>query len=466
MKTPWSWLRTRLALAALVAAAWSCVDGVSTEVAPPPPDIPLLFALEASSRLSTDEEEALNDAFDRVDRIQVRLFRPGESEPFIDTVVTVVPGQDAYELDIAVPGEEAGSVVDVEVIGASGQVELFGAVVGVRVKETKAGSTGGDDTVVSLPVRYIGPGLSGTILDPDGTPAPGVTVELRRAGTLVQSTETSIDGEYLFTDLEPGSYTVQAVLSAGLVSCPAAREVGPLVEDSKVVGGFKLSRTGCELRILVLSGGDVDDNGSVIGGLSAEIPEGRFSSAFVVVSAPSLSSLLAYDAVVLYENGSFDHATRVGNRMAEYVAAGGNLVIGSFYWQNRSDGGYGHPGWGALEAIDPFTSSGGANYLPGTVTSISPHPITEGVAPFTVAQWWGGAVSKGGTTVVASWHEGSPLAGYTIGASGQRIVAISTFPGLMGSADGQLRRLWGNAVRWAAAAGGPTSGSRLGLKGR
>lgn len=219
------------------------------------------------------------------------------------------------------------------------------------------------------------------------------------------------------------------------------------------MGGFKLSRTDCRLEILVLSGGDVDDTGSVIGGLAGSIPEASFASEFVVVSPPSLSTLLQYDAILLYENGSYEHAVSVGNRVAEYIGAGGNVVIGSFYWQNRSDSGFGHQGWGALEGLDPFSSTGGAVYGEGSLGSVTPHPITEGVSDFTVDRWWGGVAANGGTTLVASWEDGSPLAGFVTGQGGQRIVAISSFPA---GTSGDLTTLWVNAVRWAAGAGGPT----------
>lgn len=123
----------------------------------------------------------------------------------------------------------------------------------------------------------------------------------------------------------------------------------------------------------------MNDNGSVKGPLSAAVPEGSFDSNFVVLGPPSLNTLLDYDAVLLYENGTFEHATAVGSRLAQYVAAGGNLIIGSFYWQNRSDSGFGNAGWGGLESLDPFTSSGGAVYGSGSLGSVSAHPITEGV---------------------------------------------------------------------------------------
>ena len=148
-------------------------------------------------------------------------------------------------------------------------------------------------------------------------------------------------------------------------------------------------------------------------------------------------------------------------RVAEYVAAGGNVVFGGFYWQNRSDGPLGHPGWGDLESLDPFSASGGTRYAPGSLGSTAPHPITQGVTALTVSNWWGGVSAKGGTSVVATWADGSPMAGHRTLSGGQRMVAISAFPGLMGQccSTGDFNRLWANAVEWAAAAGGPVQPS-------
>jgi len=437
-----------------------CVDGLPTEMMPDALEMSLQFAVVTSSDLSSDEEDALRKAFDSLDQIRVTLFRPGESVPFVDTLIAVTPGQESYFLDILVSAEDVGEFLDVELVGSAGGVQLFASSLAVMVKDpTLPAGTADQRSLISIPIRYIGPGLAGVILDPDGGPAVGLEVELLQGGQVVQTAITGGAGSYLFTDLQAGTYTVQVRLAAGLVSCPASRDIGPLTASSVVAGGFKLTRTNCALKILVLSGGDVDDNGSVIGALSAQMPEASFGSEFVVVSPPSLGSLLPYDAVVLYENGSYDHAAAVGDRIAEYVEAGGNLVIGSFYWQNRSDAGRGHPGWGNLEGMDAFSSTGGAVYGQGSLGDVSPHEITQGVSAFSVSRWWGGVSANGGTSVVASWADGTPLAGYAVGSGGQRIVAISAFPGLMGGGGGGLAKLWGNAVRWAASAGGPSSGA-------
>jgi hypothetical protein len=455
-------VRRRTRWPALLAAGFlavgtsSCVDGLPTDVVAAAADIPVHFAVAAAARLSGDEQDALSQAFDRLDRIRIRLFRQGETDPFLDTLVLVQPGQDEYAIELSISGEDAEQPLSLDLTGAVGEVELFGTSVTVTVRASRDSSApGASDEIIQVPIRYTGPGLRGLVLDPDGRPATNLAVDLLSGGSVIQSNVTSAEGEYLFVDLQSGSYVVRVETAAGLVSCPAQREIGPIEEESKIVAGFKLSRTNCELTVLVLSGGDVDDTGDVISALAGRLPEGSFASSFVVVSPPSLDALLDYDVVLLFENGSYEHARTVGDRIAEYVGAGGNLVIGSFYWQNRSDGGYGNAGWGALEGLDPFSSTGGARYGPGSLGSLTPHPVTDGVSAVSVPRWWGGVGAKGGTQVVASWADGTPLAGVATRAGGQRMVGISAFPGLSGGSPG-LAALYANALRWAGGAGGPS----------
>ena len=456
----------------LLLFASACVDGTPTDVTSIASKAPVRFALGIASNLSADEEEALGDAFDRIDEIRIQLFRNGEQEPFLDTLVAVVPGQDSYVIELTIETLDPGvaEILQVALTGSAGGVELFSArgEISVRAGQTSGGfggeagsGSGGDGEVVAIDVQYTGPGLRGRIVNEGGGSAVGVTVDLIQNGQTVASAATTQDGEYLFTDLLPGSYTVRVTPPSGLTSCPAERSIGPITSESSLVGSFRLSTGACELRVLLLSGGDVDDNSSVGGGISGLLPQATIGSAFVVVDPPSLETMLAYDVVLLYENGSYDDADRVGNRVAEYVAAGGNVVFGGFYWQNRSDGPLGHPGWGDLESLDPFSASGGTRYAPGSLGSTAPHPITQGVTALTVSNWWGGVSAKGGTSVVATWADGSPMAGHRTLSGGQRMVAISAFPGLMGQccSTGDFNRLWANAVEWAAAAGGPVQPS-------
>jgi len=188
---------------------------------------------------------------------------------------------------------------------------------------------------------------------------------------------------------------------------------------------------------------------------------------FFTSQTPGLNTLRQYDVVLVFTEGIFDETLALGNELAQYVEAGGNVVIGSFYWQGRSDSGLPTPGWGALEAVDPFigdvdplTGNAGATYTANDLNAqtIVAHPLTGGLTTLTsVAGYGAGVLPRISATVVASWTDGAPLVGYRVLGAGQRVVAVSLFPGADNPTEvrGDVTVLWENAVRWAGEAGGP-----------
>jgi hypothetical protein len=163
----------------------------------------------------------------------------------------------------------------------------------------------------------------------------------------------------------------------------------------------------------------------------------------------------------------------VGDTVAAYVLAGGNLVLGTFYWQDRSDN-QRYPsnyGWGALENLDPFFGPYGSEYRPDhlAVSSIVAHPMTAGVDSLYVSSYHGGVMAKPGTTVLALWSDAcdlcqpdnqTPLLGYRIESQGQRIVGVSVAPQYVyyGGYSGDFIQLWHNVLSWAIAGGPGTLG--------
>ena len=94
--------------------------------------------------------------------------------------------------------------------------------------------------MITLPIRYTGPGLRGLV--PDGAPAQGTLIDLFQGEDLVQSATTGANGEYLFTKLEPINYAVGVRTGDEIVACPALRNIEPSSMLSRIVGDFKLSR--------------------------------------------------------------------------------------------------------------------------------------------------------------------------------------------------------------------------------
>jgi hypothetical protein len=200
-----------------------------------------------------------------------------------------------------------------------------------------------------------------------------------------------------------------------------------------------------------------------------KIPDVDFAWMDVTSEAPTYSNLSSYDVVLLFEGAIFDNAPNVGSAVYDYVMSGGNLVIGTFYEQDRSDinstlTGWTPYGWGSLETIDPFTSDGvGCAYSADelNVSSIVAHPITSGVQSLWCDSYQGGVHAKADTVVVANWTglnylgEPCPLAGYRILEDDQRVVQLSIFPdypayNASDDVEGDFYTLWGNAIKWAA----------------
>ena len=185
----------------------------------------------------------------------------------------------------------------------------------------------------------------------------------------------------------------------------------------------------------------------------------------VANAVPTLAMMNQHDAVLLFENGHFNNATAVGDAVAAYYNQGGKcVVIGTFYWQERSDNPkYFRPGWGALEAVDVFTGKAeGSEYNADSmdVNAIVPHPITQGVASLSAGAYRGGIDPKPNTTVLAKWLTpnklggADPLVGIRQDPNGSKFVGISVFPDYEGVGNygvdfnGDFHKLWENTFAW------------------
>jgi MYXO-CTERM domain-containing protein len=180
---------------------------------------------------------------------------------------------------------------------------------------------------------------------------------------------------------------------------------------------------------------------------------------------PTVAMMNQFDAVLVFEDGLFGNAVSVGDAVAAYYAQGQRcVVIGTFYWQERSDNPiYSAPGWGALEGIDVFTGlAGGSEYAPDSLDpgSIVAHPITQGVTMLSAGAYRGGIEPKPDTTILATWlgtntlDKADPLIGIREDPNGGRFVGISILPSYEAVGDygadftGDFHILWQNAFSW------------------
>lgn len=217
-------------------------------------------------------------------------------------------------------------------------------------------------------------------------------------------------------------------------------------------------------RIGVLSNKNFNETA---GDFQAKIPGHTFTGVDVSSGAPTLATLTAqFDALLLFEDGTFTLAPQIGDVVAAYARTGRAVVLGTFYDQDRSDvrpsdvNATPH-GWGELEAIDPNTTDGvGTTYAARTLGTVVPHPLTVGVASLTSAKFAGGNQAKPATIVAATWTQNNakgnpdPVVAYRItGAACVIHVAIAPDYPTVGIANvdfgGDFYRLWRNAFDFA-----------------
>ena len=97
--------------------------------------------------------------------------------------------------------------------------------------------------------------------------------------------------------------------------------------------------------------------------------------------------------------------------LAEYVLDEATLFYQPFYWQDRTDGGFGTQGWGDLELYDPLYGDA-CDYAYQDVGTVTDHPMTEGIDELNCYFRGGPTILRDDATAVAWWSDGDPLIAY------------------------------------------------------
>ena len=271
---------------------------------------------------------------------------------------------------------------------------------------------------------------------------------------------------------------VATISQTGLASGASAGTTQISATGSGLTGAVQLTVTGAPVGIPFTSGNVLvvsnrsDQNQTFINKMTPLMTGITFASA--TSAAPLTPTYLAqFKVVVLWEDGIFSGATAIGNAIGQYVQNGGNVVLGTFFWQDKKDNptyGFGNAGWGTLEAFDPFKGFGaGVNnsthgslyeYRSATLdpASIVVHPLTAGVTALTVSYYPNGEPADPAATVVAKYMNGAPLIAFRTFTLGQRVVAVSFDPvhEIFGGISGDYNRILTNAITWAGGGGTPT----------
>jgi hypothetical protein len=102
---------------------------------------------------------------------------------------------------------------------------------------------------------------------------------------------------------------------------------------------------------------------------------------------PSLATLQQWDAVLVWSNDSFDDAVALGNVLADYVDAGGGVVVSVFANTSTNTARFLQGRWQTGDYI-AIPQQGGHTQGPGQLGAVldPDHPIMDGVQAF-VTRW-------------------------------------------------------------------------------
>jgi hypothetical protein len=230
-----------------------------------------------------------------------------------------------------------------------------------------------------------------------------------------------------------------------------------LVALALLLGGVGQARAGSiPVAILGSPNGGAAWNADVQSKLLAT---GDFSTVDVYnisQTTPTLAQLESYKSVLVYSDGAgYQNSAALGNNLADYVDAGGGVVVMTFANASIPFGGRfnSQDYWG----IEPASQSVFPDLTLGAIHNPS-SPILAGVSSFDggSSSYYGTGTIHPGATDVADWSNGAPLV-VTRTINGSNRVDLNFFPPSSDAAsvfwrsntDGAL--LMANALEYAGA---------------
>lgn len=171
------------------------------------------------------------------------------------------------------------------------------------------------------------------------------------------------------------------------------------------------------------------------------------------IYTPEVEGLLMYDAVLTYPNYAYQDEVGMGDTLASYVDAGGNVVTGGWCWYTS-----GNNLAGAImdAAYNPFYNPTGSNHgsWAGLGWYDAGHPMMNGVTNVSAYYRDFLGVNPGADTA-AKYDDGEYLLGYKKNVSGGVVVGLNLVPSdsLKYWWSGQGVRIIKNALYYATTSG-------------
>jgi len=142
-------------------------------------------------------------------------------------------------------------------------------------------------------------------------------------------------------------------------------------------------------------------------------------------STPTLTQLQGYDAVLTWNDYSYNNSTSLGNVLADYIDGGGGVVTAIFTTgnNNRIGGRFDAQNYWA---INPTSYGGGAVSL-GTITQPN-HPIMKNILSLSGGGYHAtSTLIMAGASTIAYWSDGNPLV-VTKNVNGHNRVDLGMWP--------------------------------------
>lgn len=178
---------------------------------------------------------------------------------------------------------------------------------------------------------------------------------------------------------------------------------------------------------------------------------GHFTSMTLInanAPLPTLSQLLSYNAILVstnrYWDGGVVRSSELGNLLADYVDAGGSLVVAAFSWQGEANG---ITGRFISGNYSPFTSGNGSKNADVHISHVfdRTNAIFTGVNDI-LGYYRDNVSPTGGSNVLAYWEDGVPL----IAISSKNVIGINLFPETYyGFIGGDYEQLFVNLLKYA-----------------
>jgi len=132
----------------------------------------------------------------------------------------------------------------------------------------------------------------------------------------------------------------------------------------------------------------------------------------VVESTPTLSTLLNYDSLLVFNDIDYNDNVELGNIIADYIDTGRGVVTSVFETGSDAENLSLQGRWSSegYYVIDPDGQEDGIQLYLGTVL-LPNHPIMVGVTTFDggSSSYYGSGSLSLYTTLIANWTNGSPL---------------------------------------------------------